>query len=346
MEATVKSPILVTGASGYIASHLIKLLLERGYRVRGTVRSLANKTKNNFIYNLVPEKNDHLELVEANLTSKEDWKKAVEGCEYIFHVASPIPPSMPQDENELIIPAVEGTLNVLEAAIEKGTKKVVVTSSGTAIMFGGADRPIKNEDDWSDESKCPPYPKSKVKAERAAWKFYEDHKDKIEVTVVNPGLVMGPVFTKHGNSSESLFSDILTGVLPGVLEEAKWGPVDVRDVAEAHYRAMFYEGTNGKRYICVPGESTTMIDMLQTLKKELAQDGGKINDKITTPEEIMASESQAGKRMVLMSKNRGPISKMSNERSLQELKMVYTPIKQTAIDMAHSLIKIGGLPPQ
>jgi len=216
-----------------------------------------------------------------------------------------------------------------------------VTSSGTAIMFGGADRPIKTEDDWSDESKCPPYPKSKVRAEKAAWKFYEDHKDKVEVTVVNPGLVMGPVFTRHGNSSESLFSDILTGALPGVLEEAKWGPVDVRDVAEAHYRAMFYEGTNGKRYICVPGEVTTTLEMMKELKTELAEDGSRINDKVATPEEIMASSSDAGKRMVLMSKNRGSISKMSNERSLQELKMTYIPIKQTALDMARSLIKLG-----
>ena len=127
MESNKNIPVLVTGASGYIASHLIKILLERGHKVRGTVRSLSNRSKYEFLYRLAPEKNDNLTLVEADLTDRASWPAAVEGCEYIFHIASPIPPYVPKDENELIGPAVAGTVNVLEAAAEKGAKKVVVT---------------------------------------------------------------------------------------------------------------------------------------------------------------------------------------------------------------------------
>lgn len=178
MEPQTTAPILVTGASGYLASHLIKLLLENGYKVRGTIRSLASKAKYQFLYNLVAEKNGNLELLEANLSEKACWSTAVEGCEYVFHVASPVPPYVPKDEMELIGPAIAGAENVLEAALAKNVKKVVMTSSCQAIYFGNEGKTV-TEEDWSVEEKCPAYPKSKLKAEKAAWKFYEEYKDKL-----------------------------------------------------------------------------------------------------------------------------------------------------------------------
>jgi len=152
VDSTLRTntPLLVTGATGYLASHIIKLLLQQGYKVRGTVRSLANKDKYQFLYDLIPEKKQNLELAEADLTDKASWGKAVEGIEYIFHVASPIPPYIPKDEMEIIRPAIDGTLNVLEAAVQKGAKKVVVTSSCLAIFVGNAGR-VLTEDDWSKE---------------------------------------------------------------------------------------------------------------------------------------------------------------------------------------------------
>lgn len=127
MQSNIDSPILVTGTSGYLASHLIKLPLERGFKVCGSIRSLANKAKYQYLYDLVPAKNDNLTFVDAELTNKESWLKAVEGCQYVFHIATHMPRGSPKDENEVIIPAVEGTLNVLEASLEKGVKEVLVT---------------------------------------------------------------------------------------------------------------------------------------------------------------------------------------------------------------------------
>ena len=335
MQPNTDSPVLVTGASGYIASHLIKILLERGFKVRGSVRSVSNQAKYQFLYDLVPEKKDNLTLVEAELTDKESWLKAVEGCQYIFHVASPIPPSVPKDETELIIPAVEGTLNVLEAAVQKGVKKVVVTSSCLTVMIGQPDGKLNNEEDWSSEE-CPAYPKSKIKAEKAAWKFYEENKGRIEVTTVLPSLVFGPIYTKHGNSSETLIAEIIRGNYPGVLD-ISFAIVDVRDVAEAHFNAMFKEGTNGKRYIA-SGALVPFEDVFKSLKGDLEQYGYKINDKHVTAEEVVASGNPVAQRSVNLI---GKKMLVNNERSKTELGMKYIPIDQTVKEMAHSLIKQG-----
>ncbi len=336
MQANTNSPVLVTGASGYIASHLIKLLLEKGFKVRGSVRSVSNKAKYQFLYDLVPEKKDNLTLVEAELTNKESWLKAVEGCQYIFHVASPIPPSVPKDENDLIIPAVEGTLNVLEAAVQKGAKKVVVTSSCLSITVGLAPGKIATEEDWSKEEFCPAYPKSKVRAEKAAWDFYEKNKGKIEVSTVLPSLVFGPTFTQHGNSSETLIAEIIRGTYPGVMDLG-FAVVDVRDVALAHFNAMFKEGTSGKRYINA-GHNVLFEEVFRALKSDLEPYGYKINDKLVTGEEVVASGNAVAQRMVPLI---GKKLQVNNERSKQELGMAYLPFDQTVKDMAHSLIQQG-----
>ena len=175
MTASSNKPlVLVTGASGYIASHCVKEMLENGYRVRGTVRSLGDKRKVAHLQAMTDGAS--LELVEADLTREEGWADAVEGCEYVLHVASPFPATVPEDENELIGPAVEGTRRVLAAAAATGTvRRVVLTSSVAAIAFGHEDDAGKvyTEEDWSDVERCDPYPKSKTLAERAAWDFVD-----------------------------------------------------------------------------------------------------------------------------------------------------------------------------
>ena len=337
MQSSVTSPILVTGASGYVASHLIKLLLEKGHKVRGTVRSLANKDKYGFLYDLLPEKNDNLELVEGDLSEKTCWLKAVDGCEYVFHVASPIPPYVPKDEMEVIGPAVAGTENILVAALEKNVKKVVVTSGCLTIILTGNDAKQVSEEDWSNEAICPAYPKSKVRAEKVAWAFYEQHKDKIAVTTLLPSLVMGPVYIKHGNSSESLIKDILEGSFPGAMD-ATVGFVDVRDVAQGHYQAMFKQGTDGRRYACTAQEHS-LEELITILKNEFEKSGYQIKDKKINKEEAIASGSTAAQRFANMIGR--PLPHIVNERSVKELGMQYTSFEKTIIDMGHSLIKHG-----
>jgi dihydroflavonol-4-reductase len=159
--------VLVTGASGYIASHVIKELLARGYGVAGTVRSLANKDKYAFLYEF-PQAKEHLELREADLLDPNSWDSALKGVSSVIHVASPIPPGIPQHEDELIKPAVEGTRNVIQASLRNKVKRLIFTSSCLTVMVR-TDGKVATEDDWSQENLLHHYPKSKYLAEKLFW---------------------------------------------------------------------------------------------------------------------------------------------------------------------------------
>lgn len=158
----MSAKVLVTGASGYIASHVINELLQRGYAVVGTVRSLANKDKYSFLYEL-PQAKERLELREADLLDPNSWDSALQGITHVIHVASPIPPGVPQHEDELIRPAVEGTRNVIEASLRHKAKRLIFTSSCLTVIVR-TDGKLANEDDWSQENLLHHYPKSKYLA--------------------------------------------------------------------------------------------------------------------------------------------------------------------------------------
>ena len=198
--------VLVTGASGYIATHIIKQLQTQGKcRVRGTVRSLKNEDKVKELKGLVPDYTHPLELVEAELNDEECWKAAVQGCTFVYHVASPFPLGNPRDENELIVPAVNGTVNVLKACVEAGTVKRVVVTSSCIVVTHHDDSHVLTEKDWTPEENTSAYTKSKIRAERAAWEFVEKLEDekKFELAVVNPSAVVGP-FLIRSNSGCNL----------------------------------------------------------------------------------------------------------------------------------------------
>lgn len=189
--------VLVTGASGFIASHIVKLLLEQGYRVRGTVRSLNDKKKVEPLRRLVPELNHKLELVEADLLQEKCWFDAVKDCQYVIHTASPFPVEVPNDESLLIKPAVNGTNFVLNACVQEWTrvKRVVLTSSVAAIYGNKYVQDYKyNEKDWPHDQNLFPYSKSKYLAEKAAWDFVQQREKNnlpcFELAVINPGYVM------------------------------------------------------------------------------------------------------------------------------------------------------------
>mmetsp|Transcript_23446 Transcript_23446/g.39223 ORF Transcript_23446/g.39223 Transcript_23446/m.39223 type:complete len:239 (-) Transcript_23446:91-807(-) len=215
---SVEAPlVLVTGVSGFIASWVAHGALKLGYRVRGTVRSLSNENKVKHLRDLYPGSKYSIELVEADLMNSESWTKAVEGCDYILHVASPFPLDEPKDPQEVIQPAVEGTLNVLKAASElaKPPKRVIVTSSFYAIGYGVDPRnKVFTDADWTNpENKAYPinsYGKSKVFAERAAWDFVEKlpADKKFELATVNPGLVQGPMLSGSSCSSAEIVTQV------------------------------------------------------------------------------------------------------------------------------------------
>jgi nucleoside-diphosphate-sugar epimerase len=339
MDSSKTSPILVTGATGYVASHIIKQLLEQGHYVRGTVRSLKNKEKYQFLYDLVPEKSQNLEFAEADLLDTEKWNTAVQGVERILHVASPFPTASPRDENELIKPAVEGTLNVLNAALQNNVKRVVITSSLAALLYGNEGKTVKPQD-WSNEASCSAYSKSKLRAEKAAWDFYEKNKEKIEIATVNPGFILGPVFTASTGSSEQLVKDFISGAFP-VVPKINLCVADVRDVADCHIKALFAPNSAGKRYLCSAG-SLWMSDMTAILKEEFKQYGYKIPT-MEVGKCLMTIAGIFDKRVRDNVYEVGHERKADSSLSVEELGVKYRPLKETLVEMGYSLIKIGSV---
>lgn len=167
--------VLVTGASGFLAGHVIDILLRADYRVRGTVRSLKNVEKIKAIREICPEKNENLELVEGDLLDNECWAPLIKNCDYVIHTASPFPTLAPKDPNDVILPAVNGTESIMNASIQNNVKKLVLTSSIVSVSTGVKKNFFTN-DDWSQPDLSPPYERSKHLAEKKAWDLYEENK--------------------------------------------------------------------------------------------------------------------------------------------------------------------------
>ena len=250
--------VLVTGGSGFIALHCIDQLLEKGFMVRTTIRSESRKDEINKAMDKYPNLDQNLEFHICDLLKDEGWEAAVDGCDYVLHVASPFILEVPSDENVLIKPAVDGTLRVLNACSKAHVKKVVLTSSVAAVAYGHGVEKTFDESDWSntgEDSGITPYAKSKTLAEKAAWNFVEelDTDKKFDFTVINPVGVFGPMLTRDIGTSNSLVSRLINGELPAC-PATHMGYVDVRDVAKAHVFSMLNSSTNNKRIIVSESE--------------------------------------------------------------------------------------------
>ena len=250
--------VLVTGGSGFIALHCIDQLLEKGFMVRTTIRSESRKDEIIKAMDKYPNLDQNLEFHICDLLEDKGWDVAVEGCDYVLHVASPFILEVPSDEDVLIRPAVDGTLRVLNACSKANVKKVVLTSSVAAVAYGHGDEKTFDESDWSntgEDSGITPYAKSKTLAEKAAWEFVDklDTDNKFNFTVINPVGVFGPMLTSDMGTSNSLVSKLINGELPAC-PATHMGYVDVRDVAKAHVFSMLNSSTNDKRIIVSESE--------------------------------------------------------------------------------------------
>ena len=262
--------VLVTGISGFVGQHCAAELLKKGYAVRGSVRSLS---KTDEVINGITKQIDtkgNLEFCELDLMKDAGWDKAMEGCDFVLHVASPFVVKVPKDENELIKPAVEGTLRALKAAKKAGVKRVVLTSS-TVAMHGGQSGIIKiNQDSWTNVNgkNVTAYFKSKTLAEKSAWDFIKNQTGdtKLELVVVNPGPIYGPTLTGNlATEAMDFFKKLITGKVP-MLPQAYSVMSDVRDVAAIHVQALENEKANGKRFIVTSEESHAIQEIAQILK--------------------------------------------------------------------------------
>ncbi|NVO05134.1 MAG: NAD-dependent epimerase/dehydratase family protein [Rhodoferax sp.] len=255
--------VLVTGITGYIGQHCAAELLRQGFEVVGTIRSRskADATRS-AIARVAPVQN--LSFAEADLLSDKGWTEALKGCTFVLHVASPFLMAEPKDENELIAPAVEGTLRVIAAAQLSGVKRLVLTSSTFAII-AGRETGKYGPGDWSDtSSNIGAYAKSKTLAERAAWKATRVG---MELTVINPGAVFGPSLgAKIDGQSVTMMTKMITGKIP-MIPDMAMGMVDVRDVAKLHVAAMTAKGAAGKRFIACTAEPIEMATVAQVLRE-------------------------------------------------------------------------------
>lgn len=273
-----RGTVLVTGGSGYIAGFCIAQLLNEGWQVRATLRSLSREPQVRKSLEPLCKPDDRLSFHTADLNADAGWPKAVEGAQYVMHVASPLPSSDPKSADDLIIPARDGTLRVLKAARDAGVKRVVETSSVAAIAYGrGGRETAHTEADWSDDSNLKdigPYERSKTIAERAAWDWHKREGGGMELCMVNPGAVLGPVLGSDFSASLEIVKLILEGALPAC-PRFGFPIVDVRDVADLHYRAMLAPNAAGQRYIAANGYYW-MKDVAAVLKAGLPDRAAKI----------------------------------------------------------------------
>lgn len=265
--------VVVTGATGFIAAHVIARLLATGHRVRGTVRSLAKPL--DFLQNLpgASGPGGRLELVEADLLAPaETFLPIVRGADAVLHLASPYVLHVKDAQKDLVDPALRGTTSVLEAcAHTPSVKRVVVTSSMAAVTDQPDSSRVLTESDWNERSSLSrnPYFYSKVVAERAAWEFMSSANRHFDLVVINPFLVIGPSLTPGTNTSNQMFADLFAGTYPGILD-LTFSFVDVRDVADAHLRALAAPTASG-RYLCA-GETISMRDVVELLAKNAPAD--------------------------------------------------------------------------
>lgn len=246
--------VLVTGASGFIGAHTVLEFLNNGYEVRGTVRDLSRTESLQQMLAKHTDNIDKLEFAEATLTDPDCWPAAIEGCDGVIHVASPVPIEQPKDPNEIIIPAREGALNVLKAAQAAGIQRVVLTSSVAAVAYHAESQTApQTADNWTDldYEETSPYAMSKTLAEQAAWDFVQQH-EAMELCTIQPAMVLGPALeADYGSSLESLFV-LMQGKYP-MLPRMGFGIVDVRDVAHLHRIGYEHPEAAGQRLLCSNG---------------------------------------------------------------------------------------------
>jgi len=264
------STVLVTGGSGFVGAHIILQLLARGHQVRTTVRKPERRDA---VLAMLAAggapSTEALSFFTADLEADAGWAQAVQGCDYVLHVASPLPSHVPKDENELIRPAREGTLRVLRAARDAGVKRVVVTSSFAAIGYGHPPRSVPfDETSWTNldgGAEVQPYVKSKTLAERAAWDFVAREGGDLELSVINPAGIFGPVLGDDYAGSIGLMKALMDGAMPAA-PRIHFGLVDVRDIADLHIRAMTDPAAKGERFLAVAGEPMSLHEIARLLR--------------------------------------------------------------------------------
>jgi nucleoside-diphosphate-sugar epimerase len=337
------STVLVTGGSGFIASHCLAQLLAAGHQVRTTVRKLTREADVRAMLSQAgAEPGDGLRLIAADLESDAGWPQAVAGCHYVLHVASPFPASVPRHEDELIVPARDGALRILRAARDAGVRRVVMTSSFAAIGYGHPQQAEPfTESTWTDttQANLAAYVKSKTLAERAAWAFIAAEGGKLELAVVNPVAVFGPALGSDYSTSIMLVQRLMAGGVPAC-PRLYFGVVDVRDVADLHLRAMTHADARGQRFLAVAGDCMSIRDIAMVLKRGMGSAARKVPTR-QLPDWLVRIAALASPGMRQMLPELGKIKNASHDKATRLLGWSPRSNEESVLATAESLVRLG-----
>jgi len=343
------STVLVTGGSGFVGSHCILKLLAEGHTVRATLRSLEREAAVRAMLEAGgaeagadgAEAGRRLSFMAAELDQDAGWGEAARGCDYVLHVASPFPAGVPRHEDDLIVPARDGTLRVLRAARAAGVRRVVLTSSFAAIGYGHApqSRPF-DESSWTDlGGRVSAYVKSKTLTERAAWEFIESSSGDLELTVVNPVAVLGPVLGPDYSTSIQLIERMLDGTMPGC-PRLYFGLVDVRDVADLHVLAMVHPAARGERFLAAAGDFMSLLEIARVLRSRLGAAARRAPTR-QIPDWVLRVAALAHPVVRELVPELGKIKNGTHEKARQLLQWSPRSNEESIVATAQSLLSLG-----
>jgi dihydroflavonol-4-reductase len=339
----ITKPVMVTGATGYVAGWIIKTLLDKGFTIHATVRNPDNLTSLSYLNKLAGDAKGAIRYFKADLLVPGSFDEAMKGCELVFHTASPFTYKFSDAQRDLVDPALEGTRNVLNSVnLTTTVKRVVLTSSCAAIIGDARDclgypNGIATEAQWNVTSKVDhqPYSYSKTVAEKAAWEINKAQ-ERWDLVVINPSLVIGPGINPVSTSeSFSLVKQLGDGSMKTGVPDFSIGVVDVRDVARAHVTAAFNAGACG-RYI-VSAENTDFFTLAGYLREKFGKTypiPGKIVPKFL----VWLLAPAAGFKRKMIRLNVGYPWKVDNSKSIRELGIDYRPARDSMVDFFQQMI--------
>jgi dihydroflavonol-4-reductase len=336
------STVLVTGGSGFVGSHCIIQLLAGGHQVRTTVRNLQRESEvRGMLTQGGADADNRLSFFAADLEKDAGWPEAVAGCDYVLHVASPFPAGIPKNEDELIIPAREGALRVLRAARAARVKRVVMTSSFAAVGYSSTlPKTPFTEANWTEiNDDQTAYVKSKTIAEHAAWDFVAKEGSGLELAVVNPVAVFGPILGPDYATSILLVQRLMDGAMPGC-PRLYFGVVDVRDVADLHIRAMTHPAAKGERFLAVSGDFMSIVDIAKVLKTRMGDAARRVPTR-QVPDwlvRLSALRDPAAKQLL---PELGKVKNATNEKARRLLGWTPRSREEAIVATAESLLGFG-----
>lgn len=338
-------PVMITGATGYVAGRIIEKLLSEGITVHAAVRQPDNKEKTKYLDSLAEKLQGEIKYFKSDLLVEGSYDKAAEGCEVIFHTASPFTLEVKDPQKQLIDPALKGTKNVLSTASKIETiKRVVLTSSCAAIYGDSADvaeapNGILTEEVWNTTSSLEhnPYSYSKTLAEKSAWEIAEKQ-SKWDMVVINPSFVVGPGINPNATSETyNIFKQLSDGTMKSGAPHWEVGVIDVRDLAVGHYNAAFTPTANGRNIISA--ETSSFLGIAKILVDNFS---GYPFPKKKAPKFLAwLFAPAAGMTRKMVSKNVGHYWKADNSKSIKELNMNYRSVEETVIDFFKHLEEGG-----